>query len=155
MNDPIAILKRDHREASQLLQELADSKPGAKRRRTREKLDAALRLHMQIEEQEIYPLVRDLVGEEEAEEAEIEHGLVRAGLEELAQLVDEPGFGAAVAMITAGVKHHVKDEEREVFPELKSELDRDQLAALGDRVMAMKKKPSRSRAGTRARVTSS
>jgi hemerythrin-like domain-containing protein len=149
VNDPIAILKRDHREASALLQELADSSPGAKRRRTCEKLDAALRLHMQIEELEIYPLVRNLVGEEEAEEAEIEHGLVRAGLEELAQLVDEPGFGAAVAMITAGVKHHVKEEEREVFPELKSRLDRDQLAALGDRVTAMKnpaQTPSRARA---------
>jgi hypothetical protein len=76
------------------------------------------------------------------------------GLEELAQLVDEPGFGAAVAMITAGVKHHVKDEEREVFPELKSQLDREQLAELGDLVAEMKK-PARGQTRTRARATSS
>ncbi len=150
MNDPIAILKRDHRAASALMQELDDSKPGAKRKRTLEKLDAALRLHMQIEEQELYPLVQAKVGEEEAEEAEIEHGLIRVALDELAQLVDEPGFGAAVAMIIAGVRHHVKDEEKKVFPELKAKLDRDELAALGDRVVAMKE-PSRSR----ARATSS
>ena len=132
------------------------SGPGAKRRRTVEKLDAALRLHMQIEEQEVYPIVQREVSEEEAEEAEIEHGLVRVGLEELAQLVDEPGFGAAVAMITAGVRHHVKDEEKKVFPELKAKLDRDELAALGDRVVAMKK-PARARGATRsrARATSS
>lgn len=150
MNDPIAILKRDHREASALMQDLADSKPGAKRRRTCEKLDAALRLHMEIEEQLIYPIVQREVSEEEAEEAEIEHGLIRVALEEMAEIVDEPGFGAAVAMIIAGVRHHVKDEEKKVFPELKAKLDRDELAALGDRVMAMKN-PSRSR----ARATSS
>jgi hemerythrin superfamily protein len=153
VNDPIAILKRDHREAAALMQELDGSKPGAKRRRTLEQLDAALRLHMQIEEQEIYPLVQAKVGEEEAEEAEIEHNLIRVSLEELAQIVDEPGFGAAVAMITAGVRHHVKDEEKKVFPELKAKLDRVELAALGDRVVAMKK-PSR-QMRSRARATSS
>ena len=154
MNDPIAILKRDHREASALMQELDDSKPGAKRRRTLEQLDAALRLHMQIEEQELYPLVQARLGDEEAEEAEIEHGLIRVALDELAQLVAEPGFGAAVAMITAGVRHHVKDEEKKVFPELKAKLDRDELAALGDRVVAMKK-AARGQARSRARATSS
>ena len=113
MNAPIAILKRDHREASALMQDLDDSKPGAKRKRTLGKLDVALRLHMQIEEQELYPLVQAQVSEEEAEEAEIEHGLIRVARDERAQLVDEPGFGAAVAMIIAGVRHHVKDEEKE------------------------------------------
>jgi hypothetical protein len=39
------------------------------------------------------------------------------------ELVDEPGFGA-VAMLTAGIKHHVKEEETEMFPELKKKLDR-------------------------------
>lgn len=154
MNDPIAILKRDHREAAALMQELDGSKPGAKRKRTLEKLDAALRLHMQIEEQELYPLVQARVSEEEAEEAEIEHGLIRVALEEMAQIVDEPGFGAAVAMITAGVRHHVKDEEKKVFPELKAKLDRDELAALGDRVVAMKQ-PARGGSRTRSRATSS
>ena len=156
MNDPIAILKRDHREAAALMRDLDGSKPGAKRRRTLEQLDAALRLHMQIEEQELYPIVQAEVSEEEAHEAEIEHGLIRVALEELAQLVEEPGFGAAVAMIIAGVRHHVKDEEKKVFPELEAKLDRDELAALGDRVVAMKR-PARARGGSRsrARATSS
>jgi hemerythrin-like domain-containing protein len=141
MNDPIAMLKADHREAAALLKTLGESKkPSATRRRTTAKLVAALQLHMQLEESLVYPLVAQRVGKEEEQEAEIEHGLVRDGLSKLSELVDEPGFGAAVAMLTAGIRHHVKEEETEVFPELKSKLDRVELAELGDAVAAGKKR---------------
>ncbi len=80
MNDPIVLLKKDHREAEALLKALAASKPGARRRAAVKKLDAALTLHMKIEEQLVYPLVAKLVGNEEAKEAGIEHGLAREGL---------------------------------------------------------------------------
>jgi len=146
MNDPVAILKRDHREVMQMLQTLEASKPGARRRQTVQKVTTALQLHMEIEERDIYPLVERVVGEEEAEEATVEHGLTRVGLEQLQALVDEPGFGAVVAMLMAGLRHHVKEEEQEVFPELKRKIDREQLRELGDRVAAAKKPPRRTRA---------
>src|SRR4051794_6481522 len=146
MNDPVAILKRDHREVAEMLKTLEASKPGARRRTTVGKLVASLELHMEIEERDVYPLVRERVGEEEAEEANVEHRLAREGLSEVQRLVDEPGFGAAVAMLSAGIRHHVKEEEQEVFPELKRELDREELGALGDRVMAAKKPGRRARA---------
>jgi hemerythrin-like domain-containing protein len=140
MPDPIVLLKKDHREAEAMLKSLAASSPGARRKSTLDKLDSALRLHMTIEEREIYPLVAKLVGEEDAKEADIEHGLARDGLDKLQQLVDEPGFGAALAMLTAGIKHHVKEEEHEMFPDLKKKLDRPDLLALGDEVQAAKKR---------------
>ena len=140
MPDPIVLLKKDHREAEAMLKSLAASSPGARRKSTLDKLDSALRLHMTIEERDIYPLVAKLVGEEDAKEADIEHGLARDGLDKLQQLLDEPGFGAAVAMLAAGIKHHVKDEEHEMFPDLKKKLDRPDLIALGDEVQAAKKR---------------
>lgn len=139
MNDPVAILKRDHREVEAMLKKLAESKPGARRNSTVAKLDAALARHMQIEERLVYPLVAELVGAEEAREANTEHELAREGLKKLDQLENEGGFGAAVAMLTAGIKHHVKEEEREVFPSLKKHLDRERLGQLGDAVAAAKK----------------
>ena len=144
MNDPIVLLKKDHREAEALLKALADSVPGARRRAAVKKLDAALQLHMEIEEKFIYPVVERVIGGTEAEEAGIEHGLAREGLADLVRLVDKPGFGAAVAMLTAGIKHHVKEEEKEVFPELKRKLDRPSLAEIGDEVKAAKS-PRRAR----------
>lgn len=42
-------------------------------------------------------------------------------------------------MLAAGIKHHVHEEETEVFPKLKRKLTRDELAQLGDAVLAAKK----------------
>jgi hemerythrin superfamily protein len=147
MNDPVVLLKKDHREAEAMLKTLASSRPGARRRATVEKLVAALQLHMQIEESDVYPVVAEVEGEETAREAEIEHQLARDGLSKLQELVDAPGFGAVVAMLTAGIKHHVKEEEQEIFPKLKRKIDRDQLRVLGDEVAAAKKgrAPARTR----------
>jgi hemerythrin-like domain-containing protein len=139
MNDPIALLKRDHRDVAAMLKTLANSRPGATRRKTTEKVVAALKLHMAIEEDLVYPLIAERVGHEEEQEAETEHVLARDGLAKMMQLVDEAGYGAAVAMVTAGIKHHVKEEETEIFPKLKAQLDRDELAQLGDAVAQQKR----------------
>jgi hypothetical protein len=40
-------------------------------------------------------------------------------------------------MLKAGIKHHVKEEEKEIFPELKRKMDREQLSELGDQALAM------------------
>ena len=139
MNDPIAILKRDHREVAKDLATLAQSKrPTATRRKTTTKVADALALHMQIEERLVYPLVAERVGREAEHEAETEHRLARDAVGDMVALVDEPGFGAAVAMLTAVIKHHVKEEETEVFPKLKAKLSRDELAELGDAITEAK-----------------
>jgi hypothetical protein len=40
----------------------------------------------------------------------------------MAKMVGKPGFGAAVDMVEAGIKHHVEEEETEVFPKLRKAL---------------------------------
>jgi iron-sulfur cluster repair protein YtfE (RIC family) len=152
MNDPIALLKKEHREAKSLLKTLADSKPGARRRASVGKLVSALELHMRIEEELIYPLLPKFVGQMEAEEASVEHRLARDGLAEMVSVQDQPGFGAAVAMVIAGINHHVKEEENEVFPKLKGQLDRPRLAALGNAVLEKKTSGSRPRKRTPRRA---
>jgi len=152
MNDPMTILKQDHREAKAMLKELAESSPGRTRVATLRKLEQALTLHMEIEETLLYPLVRSEEGDEKAEGAENEHTLARDGLAKANQMVAVPGFGAVIAMLLGGIEHHVREEEKEILPELKKRLDREAWLALGDQIVRAKKQGAR-RNGTHAKAT--
>jgi hemerythrin-like domain-containing protein len=141
MADPFVLLKQDHRDAEAMLKQLSASKnPGPRRASTVAKLTAALELHMDIEERLVYPLVAEELGSEPAEEANTEHTLAREGLRNLDQYESQPGFGATVAMLTAGIKHHVQEEEREMFPKLKRQLERAQLDELAEQITAAKRR---------------
>lgn len=157
MNDPMTILKADHREVKKMLTALADSDEGAAREKLTREVAESLTLHMQIEESILYPLVARDVGKEDAEEADTEHELARDGLAKVSELVAKPGFGAAVEMLKAGITHHVEEEETELLPELKSALSREQWLELGDKVVEAKAaagapaaSPARRKSGKRA-----
>lgn len=139
MNDPSRILKADHREAEKLMKQLAETDEGAKRNSLVEELTKKLTAHMEIEERIVYPLVTELVGAEDEEEAEIEHGLARKALSQLGEMRDKPGFGAAVEMLAGGVGHHVEEEETELLPELKDAMTRDEWLSMGDDIAKAKR----------------
>jgi hypothetical protein len=138
MNDPMTILKADHREVKKLLTALGDSEEGPEREKMAAEVEAALTLHMRIEEDIVYPAVAEYVGEEDEEEAEIEHGLARDGLSKMMSMVDVPGFGAAAQMLLGGIEHHVEEEETEILPALKDALPRQDWLALGDSIATAK-----------------
>ena len=122
-----------------LLDKLADSEEGAKREQMVEELVMKLSAHMDAEESIVYPPVKAEVGEEDEEEAEIEHRFAREGLDKMRQMVEMPGFGAAVEMLKGGISHHVEEEENQLLPELKEQLDRDEWLAIGDALIEAKK----------------
>lgn len=138
ITDPLRILRADHREVEQLLTRLADSEEGRERQQMVDELQTKLTLHMELEEQMLYPLIAEMVGQEDEEEAEIEHTLARDGLEKLVSMAALPGFGAVVEMLKAGIKHHVEEEEKEILPALKESMDRDQWRALGEQLAQAK-----------------
>lgn len=135
MNDPMTILKADHRDVRRLLTALAESEEGPERASMAAEVAKALTVHMELEERLVYPLVETEVGQEDAEEANIEHDLARNGLATMVTMVDKPGFGAAVEMLKGGIEHHVHEEESELLPELKEKLDRSAWLALGDAIV--------------------
>jgi len=127
--DVIDHLTEEHRKAEALMARLAGTDAGDERDQLVAELTDALSTHMAVEEQFLYPIVTEVIGEETETEAETEHGLARDGLAKLDELRDQPGFGAALDMVKAGIAHHVEEEEHEVFPELR-EKAADRLAAL-------------------------
>jgi hypothetical protein len=138
MNDPMTILKADHREVKKLLTALGESEEGPEREKMAAEVESALTLHMHIEEAFVYPALAEYVGEDDEEEAEIEHGLARDGLIKMMSMVDVPGFGAAAEMLLGGIEHHVEEEETEILPELKDKMPRPDWLALGDAIAQAK-----------------
>ena len=136
MNDPMAILKKDHAEAKSTLTKLGKSEPGKERQDMVAEVTAALELHMSIEESLVYPLVEKVQDAEVRDEAQIEHGLAREGITKMTEMVDAPGFGAAVESVLGGILHHVREEETEIMPTLKKKLSAAEWAALGDKMAA-------------------
>jgi hemerythrin-like domain-containing protein len=116
--DPTKLLEADHRQVEDLFDRI-DAAEGAERRSLVDELATALRAHMELEESVVYPAMVSVTGQEAVDEGENEHLVGREGLAEMLELVDEPGFGAALEATKAGIAHHVDEEENEVFPQLR------------------------------------
>jgi iron-sulfur cluster repair protein YtfE (RIC family) len=122
-----------------LMAEIAETDAGTQRATLVDELAAQLHQHMAVEEQFLYPIVTEVLGDEPATEGRNEHDLARAGLVSMDELAEEPGFSAALEMVKAGLAHHVHDEESDMFPRLRryaaeriGALDHDLLAAWVD-----------------------
>jgi hemerythrin superfamily protein len=119
--DVTRILEADHRQVEDLFAEIEGAE-GDARQPFIDELATSLRAHMELEEQAVYPAMEPIVGHESTQEAQTEHELARKGLEDMLRLApDEPGFGAALDAVKAGITHHVEEEETEVFPKLRED----------------------------------
>lgn len=119
--DVTKILETDHREVEHLFDRI-EKADGADRGPLVDELVTALRGHMELEESVVYPEMKPITGAETVEEGVTEHELARKGLDDVIRLApDEPGFGAALDAVKAGIEHHVDEEESEVFPKLRTD----------------------------------
>jgi hemerythrin superfamily protein len=137
--DAISLLTQDHRRVDDLFRRFEELGSGndAERGRLAEQMADELTVHASIEEAVFYPAVRDLLaqGDELVEEALHEHQEVRDTLAELGEM--EPGsarFDSAVSTLISEVRHHVNEEENEIFPKLRSAIGQSQLVELGRRL---------------------
>lgn len=136
--DPIVMLRADHRRVEALFARIQTNE-GDERAKLVQQLLQSLRVHMALEESHVYPLLREEVNLRLAEQAGVEHQLARDGLAQLEKLTpDEPGFDGALAMVNAGIAHHVNEEESDVFPRLASQLGPDRLAELADQLTSVR-----------------
>ena len=142
--DAIEVLKRDHRDVEQLFKTFEGLGPGAHKRRRSvvDKIIAALSRHAAIEELIFYPRIRaDVPATEDAVlESLEEHHIVKWTLSELEDLpAEDERFTAKVTVLMESVRHHVKEEEQDLFPKVRKALGRKELADLGDELAAAEK----------------
>jgi hemerythrin superfamily protein len=144
--DVIEVLEHDHREVEEMFGEL-ESLRGAstdeQRERRRELTDQVtieLVRHSVAEEVIVYPKVEDKVGEEEVEHAREEHAEAEETLKRLEKLdCDDPSFDDELATLMKEIRHHIEDEEDEMFAAMRKIMDPGELRTLGEQVEAFKK----------------
>jgi hemerythrin superfamily protein len=138
----LTLLKQDHDEVSALFDKYEKGKEkmsATQKEAMAGKICRMLTVHTTIEEEIFYPAVREEVedAEELLGEANVEH---QSAKDLIAQIQDMSAgdelYDAKVKVLGEYVKHHVKEEQNEMFPEVrKSELD---VAAVGERLAARK-----------------
>jgi hemerythrin superfamily protein len=137
--DAIALLKADHKEVAEMLEKFETA------RSTKEKLAQqicmSLTVHAQIEEEIFYPAAREALGDEGEDllnEAKVEHNSLKELIGQIeGSSPDDDLFEARVKVLGEYVKHHVKEEEGQIFPKLrKSDMD---LVEVGEQLAARKK----------------
>jgi hemerythrin superfamily protein len=141
--DVVDILVADHREVEILFVEL-ETRQGTPehRRQLADVLIAELVRHAVAEEAYVYPTARKALpdGDQIADHEITEHADAERTLKEL-ESVDpsEPRFDELLAHLTSTIRHHVQDEENDLFPRLRAATAREEMVELAGKVTAFKK----------------
>lgn len=137
--DATALLRADHKEVNDLFNEYETVKSFSKKKELVSKICSALTVHAQIEEEIFYPAVKLALKDQELiPEAAVEHAILKSLIAQIESAEpDGELFDARVKVLSEYVKHHVKEEQNEIFPKAKeaSKLD---LYDLGAQLLARK-----------------
>jgi hemerythrin superfamily protein len=137
----ITLLKNDHKTVEGLFKRFEKLGPRAVKTKQDvvERIIRELSIHAAIEEMLFYPAVRELAPDMVLESLE-EHHIVKWVLSELEGMsAEHERFDAKVSVLMENVRHHVEEEEKELFPEVSKRLGRARLDELGDAMGRAKK----------------
>jgi hemerythrin-like domain-containing protein len=131
------LLKKQHKEVKSLFKKLEGTENARGRRQLMTEIARALEGHTAIEEEILYPAIRDLDSkkvEKMVHEAYEEHHVVKLVLAELPRVdPEDERFEAKMTVLSELVEHHVEEEEKEMF-KLAQKLGRRELEELGERM---------------------
>jgi hemerythrin superfamily protein len=100
-----------------------------------EELAAALTVHAELEEQIFYPGVKRDETEGLLADSVEDHRRVKQLLVDLLDgEPDDPEYSRTLDELVESVQAHVREEETDLFPQVRSLLDEDELVAMADRM---------------------
>lgn len=138
-------LGEEHDEVQGLLEKLVASDSGAERKSLLRKIKAALVPHLRAEETVVYDAVirvRDSHTAQDGKEGYLEHELGDRTLAKLEKIANarSPEFGAAAKVLKELVEHHVEEEERNIWSDVRDNFSEDERMEMTRRFDAAKKK---------------
>src|SRR4051812_31408796 len=142
--DILETLEAEHDEVQALLAKLVDSDNGREQKALVSKIKAALVPHTKAEEKIVYDAVlapKGAPAKIDGNEGYIEHGLASETLKKLDKLTaNSPEFKAAAKVLNELIKHHVKEEESNIWARVKDNFSAEQRAEMNRDFLLAKKK---------------
>ena len=136
--DAIALLEQDHREVEALFEQFESPESNSTKADLAKKICLSLTVHAEIEEKIFYPAARKGTGDDDLiNEALVEHASAKQLIAEIEAMAPRNKlFDATVKVLGEYVNHHVKEEEGELFSQVrKADVD---LTALGRKMLKRK-----------------
>ncbi len=129
----IEMLKEDHAKVQKAFKEFEkmDREDTERMKQLVQTVCEDLKVHTSLEEEIFYPAVREAIEDEDImNEAAVEHETAKMLIDQLENMgPDDPNFHATFTVLGEYVKHHIKEEEDEMFPQAKkTDLDFEDLA---------------------------
>jgi hemerythrin superfamily protein len=137
--DALTLLKEDHRKVEKLFKDYESAKGEGRKEKLARQISLELTIHTMIEEEIFYPACKGKIDEDMLKEAYVEHDAAKLLMAEIEAGSGESDdfFDAKVQVLGEQIDHHVKEEEDELFPEVrKADID---TKALGEQLAARKR----------------
>jgi hemerythrin superfamily protein len=146
--DAIVLLKNDHKEIRKTFSdfEKAGDQAFAAKGRLVDRMIELLTVHTYVENEVMYPRVRELLPELEDDvlESYEEHHVADVLVMELSTMKpDDERFTAKTTVLIENVRHHIEEEEQEWFPQVREGLGRKTLQEIGAQLLTAKDKAPR------------
>jgi hemerythrin-like domain-containing protein len=146
--DAIVLLKDEHKEIRRAFAafEKAGENAYAAKGKAVDRIIELLTVHTYIENEVMYPRVRELLPdlEDDVLESYEEHHVADLLVVELAAMKPEDErFTAKTTVLIENVQHHMEEEEEEWFPQVRKGLGRKALQELGAEMIAAREKAPR------------
>lgn len=144
-NDAIVLLKDDHQQIRKVFKDFEAAGDNAEKRKGQlvDKMIELLTQHTYIENEVMYPRVRELLPdlEDDVLESYEEHHVADLLVVELASMKpSDERFDAKTTVLIENVTHHMDEEEQDWFPKVREGLGRKVLQEIGEEMLEAKKK---------------
>jgi hypothetical protein len=137
--DALELLTTQHDEVEDLISEIEESDDGEEKMDLFRELADKIAAHSAIEEKLFYPSVMSDDTEEQLLESTEEHLAVKRVLADMLEMeASDDRFDAKLSVLKEEIRHHARDEEeKKLFPKVRRMFTKDELAGLGNELMAM------------------
>ena len=139
--DAIQLLTTDHAEVEQMFRQLESLPEGDSRSALVGDVVRELSVHAAIEEQVLYPAMRKALpdGDHLVQEAIEEHQQVKETLAAVESADSPAERDPHLVSLIGNVRHHVEEEETELFPKLRASITTAELQEMGGALASAKR----------------